>query len=117
MFWVQPEPESPSDEQLQSEADVILQMRARFRERLEVGLPLSLDEYIALGDDELGVRFREMYREVYVDFRAKEMAELARYMADAFTGGELCDATVWDELTEDQQDRLMLDRMKFMSRL
>lgn len=75
-------------------------LRELFIERINAGLPLTLKEWEDLDDNS-----KEVWEAVLSEYRLKNIALEAHYLADSVMGGTLAIETVWDILPEEVQDR------------
>jgi len=70
-----------------------------FANRLNAGLPLTLKEWEKLSEVN-----REIWEEAYTQYKVKDLAITAHFIADSIKGGTLAIEAVWDILPEDVQD-------------
>ncbi len=98
-------------------ARVILEFRAEVKERLHCGIPFVLEEFLALGTDDVGEELRAIYQEEYVRYQRQLMALQGKFFVDALGTGWLGAGAVWDELEEEQQDKLRIQRQRVLSKI
>ncbi len=89
------------DEEQQGELnDSVGELRELFIERVNAGLPLRLSEWRVLGENA-----KKVWEAVFTEYRLKNLALEAHYLADSMVGGTLAIETVWDILPEEVQER------------
>jgi len=89
------------DEDMQDELiDSVGDLRELFINRLNAGLPVTLKEW-----EELGNAGKEVWEHCLTEYRLKNHALQAHYLADSMMGGTLAIETVWDILPEEVQDK------------
>lgn len=89
------------DEEMQADlTDSVGELRELYINRLNAGLPLTLEEWEKLGDSG-----REVWEHCLTEYRLKNHALQAHYLADSMRGGTLAIETVWDILPEEVQER------------
>ena len=80
----------------------IIELRGGFADRLNAGLPLTLEEWRALGDNS-----KDVWEECYTEWQLKTVALNAHFLADSIKGGTLAVEAVWDILPANVQDRYL----------
>jgi hypothetical protein len=78
------------------------ELREYYTNRLNAGLPLTLLEWDILSDLN-----RAIWVQTLADFKLKELAITARFIADSIQGGTLAIEAVWDTLPETVQDKYL----------
>ncbi len=98
-------------------AEAVGAFRADVNQRLRCGIPFTLEEWLALGDDEVGKELKAIYEEEHVAHQRKIMALQARFFWDAIGTGRLASGAVWDDLDEEQQDMLLIQHAKILDKV
>lgn len=91
------------DEQSQVKLDEAkAKLHAGFADRLNAGLPITLEEWRAMQDDS-----KDVWEECYAEWHLKNIALTAHFLADSIRGGTLAIEAVWDILPENVQNKYL----------
>lgn len=83
-----------------------------FRERIEAGVPLTVEEWNEWGRSKGGLVLRDWWQAANQRVEELRDARLARFIVDDANGGGVVEAVIIGELSHAEQDFLVLQRFK-----
>ena len=91
------------DEEQQAKQQVNVDaLHAGFADRLNAGLPVTLEEWREMSDAS-----KDVWEECYAEWHLKNIALQAHFLADSIRGGTLAIEAVWDILPSNVQDKYL----------
>ena len=86
----------------QKQGENVDALHSGFADRLNAGLPLTLEEWRAMDDAS-----KDVWEECYAEWHLKNIALKAHFLADSIRGGTLAVEAVWDILPEHIQNKYL----------